>query len=122
MQRPVFYMFLLAVILMLSGCSTPIAGTGGISDMRIKVERGSQDESRIEAMLDESIIPDGSWVMFEIWSPESNGSIWLQANDEGDGTYSAETKLLPSKDYTLLGHFYAAGGFHFSRKYGAALN
>ncbi|KGP77335.1 MULTISPECIES: hypothetical protein [Paenibacillus] len=122
MRRYTVYMSLLTIILILSGCSTPMAGTGGVSDMQIKVEQESEDESRIEVILDESIISDGSWVMFEIWSAETNGSVWLQAAYEGEGIYSTETKLLSSNDYTLLGHFYAAGGFHFSRQYDSTVN
>ncbi|PYE45414.1 hypothetical protein DFQ00_12032 [Paenibacillus barcinonensis] len=80
------------------------------------VPQKSSGEAQIIAKLDESIIRDGSWVMFEIINPAIKGPIWLQADYEGEGIYTTKTTL-PSKSYTLLGHFYAAGGFHFSRQY-----
>ncbi len=117
MRKFIICIFMLTLILTASGCSTPLAGTGGISDMRLTVERQVSNEARIEAVLDESIISDGSWVMFEIKAPEDKGDIWLQAKYEGNGVYSADTNQLPDKEYKLLGHYYAGGGFHFSRQY-----
>ncbi|MDK8193087.1 hypothetical protein QP794_23645 [Paenibacillus sp. UMB7766-LJ446] len=117
MKKSAIGMFMLTLILALTACSTPIAGTGGISDMKLSIERELQNESRIEASLDESVISDGSWVMFEIKAPSNKNDIWLQAKYEGNGVYSAETDQLPDKEYKLFGHYYAGGGFHFSRQY-----
>ncbi|GLX69631.1 hypothetical protein [Paenibacillus glycanilyticus] len=107
---------ILLFILVISGCS--IVGEDRLFDIQISVQETTNSREKVRVALDinESVVSEESWVLFEIRNPESKGSAWLQTKYEGKGTFTAETDQLKGK-YKLIGHFYANGGIHYSRVY-----
>ncbi|WP_336775203.1 hypothetical protein [Paenibacillus sp. MMO-58] len=102
--------------LVISGCS--IVGKDKLFDINISVQEttSSSDKVRVALAIDESVVSEESWVLFEIRNPESKGSAWLQTKYEGKGIFTTETDQLKG-NYKLIGHFYASGGIHYSRVY-----
>ncbi|WP_336788483.1 hypothetical protein [Paenibacillus sp. MMO-177] len=107
---------LLLVCVVFSGCS--ILGQDDLFDIKISIKdiSDSSDSVRVTLAIDESVVTDESWVLFEIRNSENNGSAWLETKYEGKGIYTTETDQLKGK-YKLIGHFYASGGIHYSRVY-----
>ncbi|MFX3637397.1 MAG: hypothetical protein ACE3L7_01980 [Candidatus Pristimantibacillus sp.] len=117
MKRVLLYIVIFSVVFILSGCSIGSIGEDNLLDMTISIEDViSTDQERVSLKIDESIVSDESWVLFEIRNPENKGSQWLESKYDGNGVFSADTNQLKGT-YKLLGHFYASGGIHYSRVY-----
>ena len=109
---------IICVVLMITGCVAGGSSNGsgsGLTNMKITVTKGKiNDIAQLNASFNEAVMSQASWFLFEIRRPE--GPVWIPANYEGAGVYTAETDQL-RENYKLYGHLYAGGGFHFSEKY-----
>lgn len=121
MKRIIQLLIIGTLVLPLLGCSSgSSADQSSPFQIRMSVTPSPasiKSSIQLQGTLNESVISQGSWFMFEIRTPKNDGPSWVPATYEGNGIFTGSTTLPTVGNYQIWGHFYAGGGIHFSKKY-----